>query len=173
MCDRETVNGITTTTCSWESPAGLVFDHVYSDNRHTVGYGLWLEGTWTLTNTSDIDYTHQFRITIPLYYTPLTPNNLVNACYEIYDHSIVVLLDVAIPAGQTIQYDWSASAGFADENSGADFNGDYIVDSEDLGALYANWGVAGGGTVYDLNMDGVVDAEDLGILLAAWSDTHG
>ena len=46
----------------------------------------------------------------------------------------------------------------------ADFNGDGVVDSSDLGTLLSAWGTAGG----DTNGDGTTDSADLGDLLSAW-----
>ena len=49
--------------------------------------------------------------------------------------------------------------------SGADLNGDGVVNSADLAELLAAWGSGGPA---DLDGDGVTDAADLAILLAAW-----
>jgi hypothetical protein len=50
--------------------------------------------------------------------------------------------------------------------SGADLNGDGIVDGGDLGLLLAQWGSSGSG---DLNGDGTVDGGDIGLMLVEWS----
>ena len=51
--------------------------------------------------------------------------------------------------------------------SPADFEGDGVVGSDDLGILLAAWG-SSVATALDLDGDGVVGSGDLGILLAAW-----
>lgn len=45
-----------------------------------------------------------------------------------------------------------------------DFDGDGMVDGEDLGELLAAWGTAAG----DLDADGATDGSDLSILMASW-----
>jgi len=47
-----------------------------------------------------------------------------------------------------------------------DFNGDGLVDGQDLGVLLSQWGTDGSA---DLNGDGLVDGSDLGMLLANWT----
>jgi len=49
----------------------------------------------------------------------------------------------------------------------ADFNGDCIVDGNDLGTLLGLWGPCDG-CAADFNGDGVVDGNDLGTLLGFW-----
>jgi hypothetical protein len=46
----------------------------------------------------------------------------------------------------------------------ADFNGDRIVNGDDLGMLLGSWGTP----QYDINDDGTTDGIDLGIFLANW-----
>ncbi|MCH2162250.1 MAG: hypothetical protein MK085_10300 [Phycisphaerales bacterium] len=50
----------------------------------------------------------------------------------------------------------------------ADFTGDGVVDSADLGILLAYWGPKPNNG--DINGDGVTDAADLGLLLSMWGD---
>lgn len=168
---RVTVDGITVTEASGESVAGVVWDYVYSDNRHDVGYRLWFEGSITLTNTGAADMFHRFRYSVPLYYTPYVPATVDNLCYEPSLHECIVYLEVLVPAGETVVLDWTSYADFGTYNGGADFNGDYVVDSSDMGLLYAAWGTDD--PAFDLNGDGVVDGGDLGILLNYWTDTNG
>ncbi|MDA0803662.1 MAG: hypothetical protein O2819_07920 [Planctomycetota bacterium] len=52
-----------------------------------------------------------------------------------------------------------------DGGSGADINGDGIVDGIDLASLLGNWGGTGAG---DIDGDGAVGGSDLAALLAAW-----
>ena len=47
-----------------------------------------------------------------------------------------------------------------------DFNGDGLVDGQDLGVMLSQWGTDGSA---DLNGDGLVDGSDLGMLLANWT----
>ena len=54
----------------------------------------------------------------------------------------------------------------ADVRPAGDFDGDDVVNSDDLGALLAAWGRPGG--LFDLTADGAVDSADLGVLLASW-----
>ncbi len=49
----------------------------------------------------------------------------------------------------------------------ADFNGDGVVNGDDLGSLLGQWGPCEGCPA-DLNGDGAVDGNDLGTLLGAW-----
>jgi len=49
-----------------------------------------------------------------------------------------------------------------------DFNGDGIVDGDDLGTLLGQWGACPD-CAADFNGDGVVDGDDLGTLLGNWS----
>ena len=49
----------------------------------------------------------------------------------------------------------------------ADFNGDGVVDGDDLGSLLGSWGDCPGCDA-DFNGDGVVDGDDLGSLLGEW-----
>ena len=83
---------------------------------------------------------HRFRYSVPLYYTPYVPATVDNLCYETSLHECIVYLEVLVPAGETVVLDWTAYADFGTYNGGADFNGDYIVDSADLGLLYTAWG---------------------------------
>ena len=48
----------------------------------------------------------------------------------------------------------------------ADYNGDGVVDTADLGILISAFGTANGHV--DLNGDGIVDTADLGILISAF-----
>ena len=136
-----------------------------------MGYHLWFDGTITLTNTGSVDMFHRFRYSVPLYYTPYVPVEVDNLCYETDLHECVVYLEVLVPAGETVVLEWSADAHFADYHGGSDFNGDYVVDSADMGLLYTAWGTDN--PEYDLNGDGIVDGADLGILLNHWTDTNG
>lgn len=56
------------------------------------------------------------------------------------------------------------------ENVGclADFNGDGIVNGEDLGKLLEQWNPDCSKCIADLNNDGIVNGIDLGLLFAAW-----
>ena len=162
---------ITTTQASGESLAGVVWDYTYQDNRHYVGYHLSFTGTITLTNTGDQDMYHRFRMSVPLYYTPYAPTEVELLCYEPSLHEIILYYDILVPAGQTVVQTIAADAWFSNPSGGADFNGDYIVDAEDMGLLYSAWGTDD--PVYDLNGDGIVDGQDLGLLLEVWSDTNG
>ena len=47
-----------------------------------------------------------------------------------------------------------------------DFNGDRVVNGDDMGSLLSAWGTVN--AVIDLNDDNIVDGIDLGILLASW-----
>ena len=49
-----------------------------------------------------------------------------------------------------------------------DFNGDDIVDVNDLLILIADWGTCTDNCNSDVNDDGEVDVNDLLILIAAW-----
>jgi hypothetical protein len=49
-----------------------------------------------------------------------------------------------------------------------DFNGDGVVDGNDLGIMLANWGACVGCPT-DMNGDGAVDGNDLGELLSLWT----
>jgi hypothetical protein len=49
-----------------------------------------------------------------------------------------------------------------------DFNGDGVVNGDDLGTLLANWGACASCPA-DLNGDGFVDGNDLGQLLGLWT----
>jgi hypothetical protein len=49
-----------------------------------------------------------------------------------------------------------------------DFNGDGVVDGNDLGIMLATWGACVGCPT-DMNNDGAVDGNDLGQLLSLWT----
>lgn len=53
--------------------------------------------------------------------------------------------------------------------SGADLNGDGLVNGADLAALLSVWGSDGQGTGADINTDGIVDGADLADLLSNWT----
>jgi len=54
-------------------------------------------------------------------------------------------------------------------NLNGDFNGDGVVDGNDLGTLLGWWGVAEPWSPADLTGDGIVNGSDLGVLLGQWS----
>ena len=55
-----------------------------------------------------------------------------------------------------------------EKSSFPDFNGDDIVDVNDLLILIADWGTCTDNCNSDVNDDGEVDVNDLLILIAAW-----
>ena len=55
----------------------------------------------------------------------------------------------------------------------ADFNGDGLVDGQDLARLLARWGACEGDCPEDLNGNGFVDSPDLGIMLGYWGTCGG
>jgi predicted outer membrane repeat protein len=50
----------------------------------------------------------------------------------------------------------------------ADFNGDGLVNGEDLSQVLVRWGACDEGCPEDLNGDGYVDSPDLGLMLGYW-----
>ena len=50
----------------------------------------------------------------------------------------------------------------------ADITGNGVIDGEDLGLMFAQWGACGVDCTADLTGDGQVDGGDLGVLLGVW-----
>lgn len=144
----------------------------YQDNRENIGYYYESGGTVTFENLMGEERIFKFRYEVPYIYVPswLPVVNLDNICME-ENGALVFFHEVMVQPGQILTYEFNVSVEFADPNEGADFNGDYAVDSIDLGMLLAGYGpVDVNNIIFDLNGDGEVDSLDLGILLANWND---
>ena len=136
----------------------------YYDNRRIDQNEFVSQGHAILCNThSDNTRTVRYRHEVPI--RPGT--------YDISQHSldydvcatggkVIFMCAVPIPPGQSVTVEWDYTVLIAPSG---DFNGDGVVDEQDLGPLFVGWGV-GGET--DLNGDGTTDALDLSILLANW-----
>jgi hypothetical protein len=83
---------------------------------------------------------------------------------------------VSISAGSDAGYDPSSIDAWTSEHAGlevsfsprrpGDINADGVVDGNDLGKLFANWGTDDSDS--DVNGDGIVNGSDIGLLFANW-----
>lgn len=146
----------------------------YRDNRMNIGYLYETTGVVTIENTSDVARVVKSHYEVPMVLVPYwLPLDQINGdlCLE-DDGTIVWDYQIVLDPGEIVTYEWDASITWADPFNGADFNGDYAVDSQDLALLLAAYGpVDFNNIIYDLNGDNVVDSIDLGLLLAEWTDT--
>lgn len=84
-------------------------------------------------------------------------------CYDYEASVLVVVVEAKIDASvlHTEPLDWSVPLYVA-----ADINQDGVVDGEDRGLLFIDWGTTSQRS--DLDRDGVVSGSDLGVLNANW-----
>lgn len=164
-------NGITYSTATVvRSTSTLVAD--YEDNRNSMTYEAWCQGSVILENVSDQERRLIYHIRIPVIYAPWEPSMLNGFCYESETRELVYHIERDVPATSSITVEFDLAASWQDYNpGGADLNGDFAVNSYDLGILLTFWGECVD-CVADLNGDGVVDIQDQSILLANWTDSH-
>ncbi len=145
----------------------------YEDNRYNISYVYELRGQVTLTNVSDISRTVRYHIEVPGTLTPywLEPVEKSSICLD-DDGTIVVRFEETLEPNELKVVDFDYYVIYNNPSNGADFNGDYAVDAEDLALLLAGWGdVTADNIQYDLNGDGVVNGADQGILFMNWTDS--
>ena len=144
----------------------------YEDNRNSMTYDAWCDGVITMENVSDQSRNLMYHLRIPMFQIPFTPSFLDGFCYEEEADELVYHVERVVAPGEIVSVEFSLLASWDDYNpGGADLNGDYAVDSQDLGVMFTQWGSCVGCTA-DLNGDGVVDGQDQGILLTNWTDSH-
>ncbi len=149
---------------------------VYTDNRFNIGYDYDLSGQVTLTNVSDVARTVRYHLEIPGVLTPywLDVVDSMGICQE-DDGTLVVRFEETLQPGQIKVVDFDYYVIYGNPYNGADFNGDYAVDAQDLALLLAGWGEVRAGAnnaQYDLNGDGFVNGADQGILFMNWTDSN-
>ena len=124
-----------------------------------------LSGTIRMTNKATrrntIKFRHSFAVAEDR--RPWLPNPSV-LCYDLDANRIVLLIEVEIPAGGTIESELEYVVPFGDM---ADFNRDGKVNGADQGILQTKWGSTD--QTCDLDRDGTVGSSDLGILFARWT----
>ena len=147
----------------------------YADNRVNVSYDFEINGSVTLSNVTDVPRIIRHHLEIPGALTPywLDVVDSMGICVE-DDGTLVVRFEQNVPASQSVVVDFDYYVIYNNPSNGADFNGDYAVDAEDLALLLAGWGeVVGNNVLYDLNGDGTVNGIDQGLLLMNWTDSNG
>ena len=170
---REVIDGLTHSLSIADTDTRYI-EAEYVDNRNYVGYYWFYNGEVSFTNMSDVDRTMRFRISVSEVLLPSVPTELTNTCYEESTGELVVLVETVVLAGQTSIVGFSGSVVFEDPTDGADLNGDYAVDGDDLGIFYSYWlqntTDNPEAAIADFNNDGIVNGEDLGLLLMRWTD---
>lgn len=171
---REVIDGLTHTLAIADNETRYV-ETTYVDNRNYPGYYWFYNGLIRFENLTDQDTTMRFRFTVHPSLLPGAPIAVENTCYESTTGELVVYIEAFVLANGVTEVEYSGSALFADPTNGADLNGDYAVNGEDLGIFYTYWlhEVSDNpeAAVADFNNDGIVNGEDLGLLLLAWTDS--
>ena len=171
---REILNGLTHTLAIADNETRYV-ETTYVDNRNNPGYYWFYSGVIRFENLQNRDATMKFRFTVPAAYLPGAPTETSNVCYESLTGELVVQVEAWVEANGFTEVEYSGYVLFEDLTGGADLNGDYAVNGQDLGILYSYWlfevSEHPDAAIADLNGDGIVNGEDLGLLLMAWTDS--
>ena len=140
----------------------------YIDNRRIMTDLFDSQGSVILTNTPTentksrrIKYRH--KIDVPMGdYTIAQHDTDYEVCA--HDGEIIFYTEAVIANGASYTRDWIYSV---EVDAWGDLNGDGFINGNDIGMLFAGWGMDG---ETDLNNDGITDASDVGILLSNWFD---
>ena len=167
-----TVNGkgVVTAEVLWTSNtflAGFQFDIFGAEITGAAG-GVTEELDWLVSNssnrvlgvditgTSSIEPSNTYEVLLELKLLPAPGTKFIAFENAIFSE----------PGAIEIPVDSDDILILGDPPCTADFNGDGVVDGEDMGLFLVSW--ATDNPVRDLNGNGIVDGPDLGLLLAAW-----
>ena len=139
----------------------------YIDNRRIVTNLFDSQGTVILTNLTNprhlprrIKYRHTANVPLGEY-TISQHDTDYEVCVD--NGKVVFYTDAVLGNGVSHTRDWMYTV---EIEPWGDLNGDGDIDGEDLGMMFASWGLDGPA---DVNSNGIVDGEDLGILLQNWT----
>tara|TARA_Y100001937_G_scaffold110302_1_gene155753 strand:+ start:65 stop:661 length:597 start_codon:yes stop_codon:yes gene_type:complete len=159
-------NGYTHSTGGFANDTRVI-EVDYIDNRKIVTNLFDSQGEVTLTNTPTqntiarkVKYRH--KVDIPKGdYTITQHATDYEVCVE--NGEVIFFTEAPIANGASYTIDWIYSVEIVRRG---DLNNDGFIDGNDLGMLFAGWGMDG---ETDLNGDGITNGQDMGILFENWT----
>ena len=135
----------------------------YEDNRGFVHEEFWSEGQVEMHNLASHQLTLRYvqQVMAPEHYD-ICIEDANGWCYESDKGRLSFFVSKSIPPGRSYILPWSVRFDLVPRS---DLNNDGVVDSADMGLLFAAWSTDSA----DINRDGVTNGQDLGILLEQWT----
>ena len=160
-CIQSQIDGTEYISCSTDRDGYLLeVDYTRSLLQNTLVIDGVMFATNKQTNVKKINHKQVSRV--PINYKVDPEFHSDDIC--VVGHVLIITNSVLVSGVKTEakEFVWNVPL-----TPAADINNDGIIDGEDLGIVYADWGTS----VFrsDLNRDGKVDGSDLGLIIIAWT----